>query len=116
MINKERMRHLIMESDVTCINTTKKNCDELKFILPEGKYMGKSVHEIAESDIEYVTFLSGKELNFKQQLKYKKFFERIPDIVVEAKRLTDGISTPKQEAQATVPGKNVAGCGGWRGW
>jgi hypothetical protein len=90
--------------------------EESKFILPEGKYIGKTIHEIAGIDMDYVVFLSGNCLNFKQQLKYKKFFERIPDIVLEAKRLTDGISTPKQEAQATVPGKNVAGCGGWRGW
>jgi hypothetical protein len=90
--------------------------EKSKLILPEGKYMGKTIHEIAEIDMDYVVFLSGNYLNFKQQLKYKKFFERIPVIVLEAKRLTDKMSTPKQETQGTIPGKNVAACGGWRGW
>jgi hypothetical protein len=96
---------------------SKNECsDKSDLILPEGKYMGKSIYEIAQSDMEYVIFLSGEDLSFKQKLKYKKFFERIPDIVVEAKRLTDGTPIPKQETQATIPGKNVAGCGTWRGW
>ena len=90
--------------------------DQSRLILPEGKYMGKSIYEIAQSDMEYVIFLSGNELSFKQQLKYKKFFDRIPDIVAEAKRLAHNTPICTQETQATIPGKNVAGCGGWRGW
>ena len=95
---------------------TNESVEQVKFILPEGKYMGESLYKIFELDSDYVLFLSGRDLSFKQTLKYKSFFERIPEIVSEAKRLTENISRTNHQTQATVPGKNVAGCGRWRGW
>ncbi len=70
MISSIIIKHFKMDLDASCMTTTK-DIDESKLILPEGKYMGKSIHEIFEIDTDYIVFLAGRGLNFKQQLKYK---------------------------------------------
>ena len=62
-------------------------------------------------DPDYVLFLSMKDLNTKTKLKYKAFFDRIPDIVKQAHEIiinTD-ISVLRQPQTVVYPG-------GWRGW
>ena len=78
--------------------------------LSEGKYTGKTVDEIMQTDQPYVWFLSQRNLTHVQLLKYKKFFDSCPDVVARAKEVTEGLEIPTvRQHQTHTPG-------GWRGW
>jgi hypothetical protein len=82
--------------------------DTLK--LSEGKYTGKTVDEIMQTDEPYVWFLSQRNLTYVQLLKYKKFFDVCPDVIARAKEITEGLEIPTaRHHQTHTPG-------GWRGW
>jgi len=78
--------------------------------LSEGKYTGKTVDEIMQTDQPYVWFLSQRNLTHVQLPRYKKFFDSCPDVVARAKEITEGLEIPTaRQHQTHTPG-------GWRGW
>ena len=82
--------------------------DTLK--LSEGKYAGKTVDEIWQTDPAYVWFLSQRSLTLVQLLRYKKFFESCQNVIPRAKEITEGLEVPTvRQHQTHTPG-------GWRGW
>ena len=80
-------------------------------VLPEGKYEGRTLKEVSNIDLDYILFLSQKQLTTISKIKYKAFFDRIPDITTEAQHIIE-----QQDVTVKFQPQQVRYPGNWRGW